>query len=164
MDGKDLSQIVLKKTEEFTKLCEGIDEGTASKAPNGRWSPKEIVSHLCGPKEGGLLFAIKAFVEQDTPELPLHPGDSFFSDERVRMPFSALLAQFQKQYREAAAFVAGLSPEQLGRKARIPALKESPLGEYPTLAVFIQGIAEHHIGYHVDHMREILTALGAAPK
>ena len=164
MEGKELSRIVHQKTEEFKKLCEGVDERTASRAPEGRWSPKEIVSHLCGPQGGGLLSAIRSFLEQETPELPLQPGDSFFSDERSRMTFGELLAQFERQYNDVAAFVAGLSPQQLSRKAHIPALKESPLGEYPTLEAFIQGIAEHHIAYHVDHMREILTALGAAPK
>jgi hypothetical protein len=164
MEGKELSQVVRQKAEEFKKLCEGVNEGIASRAPEGRWSPKEIVSHLCGPQDRGLLSAIKSFLEQETPELALQPGESFFSDERSRKTFRELLAQFERQYSDVAAFVAGLSPQQLSRKAHIPALKESPLGEYPTLAAFIQGIAEYHITFHIDHLREILTALGAAPR
>jgi hypothetical protein len=164
MEGRELSQIMRQKTEEFKKLCEGLDERTASAAPVGRWSPKQIVSHLCGPEGGHLLSALRSFLDRETPELALQPGDPFFSDERSRMTFGELLAQFEREYNGAAAFVAGLSPQQLSRKAHIPALKESPLGEYPTLEAFIQGIAEYHIAFHLDHMREILRALGAAPR
>jgi hypothetical protein len=49
-----------------------------------------------------------------------------------------------------------VSPEQLGRKAHIPALKESPMGEYPTLGAFVGSLAEYHIAFHIDHMKEVL--------
>ena len=163
MEGKELSQIVRQKTEEFKKLCNGLDERTASRAPEGRWSPKEIVSHLCGLQGKDRLSVLRSFLEQETPELALQPGESFFSDERSRMTFGELLAQFETEYNGIAALVAGLSPQQLSRKAHIPAFKDSPLGEYPTLGAFVQRIAEHHIPFHLDHLREILTALGAGP-
>ena len=162
MNSAQLSQAVREKAKEFKKLCEGIDEKTASRAPEGRWSPKEIVSHLCGPEGTGVLPALKAFIEQDTPDIPLHPGNSFFSERRAAMTFAQLLTEFDGVYDGIANFVAGLSDAQLDRKARMPDLKESPLGEYPTLSAFLQGIVEHHLGFHIDHMREVLQALGAA--
>jgi hypothetical protein len=39
-------------------------------------------------------------------------------------------------------------------------LKETPVGEYPTLAQWISVIGDHHLGSHTDHMREILEELG----
>lgn len=164
MDGKQLSQTVRQKAQEFKRVSEGIDEDTASRAPEGRWSPKQIVSHLCGPEGTGLTTILRAFLDQDTPELNLEPGNPFFSAKRSGMTFAALLKEFDKHYEGVADFVSGLSDQQLSRKARVPALKDSPLGEYPTLGAFVQGIVEYHIGFHVDHMREILQALGAKPK
>ena len=52
MNGAQLSEAIRQKAGEFRRLCDGIDEATASRAPSGRWSPKEIVSHLSGPKAG----------------------------------------------------------------------------------------------------------------
>ncbi|MGD0232456.1 MAG: DinB family protein [Syntrophorhabdales bacterium] len=165
MEATQLAQTVRRKAEEFKRLCAGLDERTASRAPVGRWSPKEIVSHLCGPEEGmGPVTACRLFVEQDAPELDLEPGNPFFTGTRAQMTFAELLQEFDRRYNQLADFVAGLTPGQLGRKAHIPALKESPLGEYPTLEAFVEGIGEYHLTFHVDHMREIIEALGAAPK
>jgi len=164
MNGAQLSEAIRRKAGEFRRLCEGVDEATASRAPSGRWSPKEIVSHLCGAEGGGFMTSIKAFLDEDTPEVELHPGETQLSDRRARMSFAQLLEEFDKGYSALADFVSGLSPQQLARKAHVGALKESPIGEYPPLAVFLQGIAESHITFHIDHIREILQALGKQTK
>ena len=155
-----LSELIRHKAKDFRELCEGLDEATASRAPSGRWSPKEIVSHLCGPEGIGYMPTISAFLEKDTPRLDIEAENSFFSEKRARTTFAELVAEFEREHHRIAEFVAGLSDEQLGRKAHIPMLKESPLGEYPTLTEWIQAIGEYHIGMHTDHMREILESLG----
>jgi hypothetical protein len=155
-----LSELLRQKAADFKELCEGVDEETASRSPSGRWSPKEIVSHLCGPEGIGYMPTIYAFVEKDTPRLDIEAENSFFSENRARMTFAQLLDEFEKEHDRIAEFVVGLSEEQLNRKAHIPMLKESPLGEYPTMAGWIQAIGEYHVGMHIDHMREILESLG----
>ncbi len=62
-----LSRIIRQKTEEMVRLCEGIDKALASRAPTDRWSPKQIISHLCGPEGTSVIAAVRAFLEQDTP-------------------------------------------------------------------------------------------------
>jgi hypothetical protein len=52
-----------------------------------------------------------------------------------------------------------LSADQLNRKAHVPLLKETPLGEYPTLAEWISALVDYHVGFHIDHLREIQGAL-----
>jgi hypothetical protein len=159
MDGKGLAQGIRQKADEFKKLCAGVDEATASRAPEGRWSPKEIVSHLLGAQGAGTLAGVKVFLDRDVPKIDIVPETTHFLGTRANLTFKQLMDRFDKEYSGLADFVAGLTPEQLSRTAHVPLFKESPTGEYPTLGSFVGGVADYHLGFHINHMREILQAL-----
>ena len=161
-EGARLAQTIRQKLEEMNRVCAGLDEAKASRAPAGRWSPKEIISHLSGPEGIGLLPAFQAILTQDTPRIDIEAADSYYTGKRPQMTFAELLSQLNGEYGSIAELVTGLSDEQLARKAHIPLFKESPLGEYPTLGVFVGALAEYHMDEHINHMKEILAALGAA--
>lgn len=157
--GNQIAQEILQRVAVLKQVCQGVDENLASRAPTDKWSPKQILSHLCGPEGVGHLPILMAFLDSDTPVITLDTENPFFTEARARMSFCELVAECDINYQRIANFASGLSEEQLARKAHIPKLKDSPLGEYPTLDGMITGLGEYHVQSHIDHLHEILGAL-----
>ncbi len=157
--GIELAHQIRQKVADLKQICGDVDENLAGQAPADRWSPKIILSHLCGPEGAGHLPLLKAFIERDTPRLDLNAENPFFTENRAAMSFGELVAECESNYQRVAGFAEGLTEEQLARTAHIPELKDSPLGEFPTLDGMIGGLGEFHIQFHIDHLREILAAL-----
>ena len=100
-------------------------------------------------------------LDEDTPEIEFEIGNPHFSEKRAGISFRQLLAEVDSEYKRICDFAGRLSDEQLERKAHIPQMKDTPLGEYPTLKASIRGIGRYHVQFHIDQMREILAALSA---
>ena len=161
--GNELAQIIRQRVAELKQVCLGVDENLAARAPADRWSPKQVLSHLCGPDGVGHLPFLKTFLDSETPLIDLVTEDPFFTERRAAMSFSGLVAECELNYEHVASFAEELNEVQLARTAQIPKLKDTPLGEYPTLDGMIYGLGEFHLRFHIDHLREILTALGSGP-
>lgn len=165
--GAQLARNIKEQFEELKKVCEEVDEGIAARNPAGRWSPKEILSHLLGPEEFDHLSMVRTFIDQDNPTIHIEAENPFFTEKRARMTFAQLFSKVETEYGRLAEFATGLSPEELDRQARVPMFKETPLGENPILEIMIGmlcGQEGSHIQFHTSHMREILQELGAPAK
>src|SRR5664279_1009191 len=135
-----LVKLIQRKIGKFKDVCNGIDEDRASCAPEGSWTPKQIVSHVCGPEGEGYMTSIRAFLEQDTPRIDIEAWNPFYTEKRSRMTMAQMLAEIDDEYVRIADLTSRLTDDQLSRKAHIPLLKNTPMGEYPTLAIWIQAM------------------------
>lgn len=162
MTGVQLAQVVRNNITDLANACRNVDEAQASRSPEGRWSPKEILSHLIGSGKDAHVAVMRRFLEEDTPTLDLIPENTHLTPERAAASFAQLASEAQEEYGRVADFAATLSQDQLARKARIPMLKESPLGEYPTLGQLIFGLGDFHVQFHIKHMQEVLKELSGS--
>ena len=151
-----LVRLIKRKVGELRRACKGIDEDMASCAPEGSWTPKQIVSHLCGPEGEGYMPYIRAFLDQDTPCLDIEASNPFYTERRASMTMAEMLDELARQYGRIADLTARLTDDQLARKAHVPLMKDTPMGEYPTLAMWIEALVKYHFDFHIDHMRKIL--------
>jgi hypothetical protein len=150
------------KMKELADAVEGLDDAKAAERyQEGEWCCKEVLSHLIGADEASHAHELRRFLDEDTPTLELEPGVAHFTAARQAMSVAALKAGVDKEYAEVGEFLAGLSDEQLARKARVPFLKDTPLTEYPTLAVWAATLISYHLSDHINHIRTARAAVGA---
>jgi hypothetical protein len=160
--GAQLAEGIRQEIDELARACSGLGEEDAKRDPEGRWTPKEILSHLLGPQKGAYLAVLHRFLDEDVPTIELVSERTHFSPERAAMPISRYLEELGSEFGRLADFTARLTPEQLDRKAHIPLFKDSPLTEYPSLEGMIHGLGIFHVRFHIDHLREVVKELSGS--
>lgn len=152
---QSLQAQVSEKVNEIKSLVDGLTGEQASRKPSAdEWCVNEVLSHLIGEELGNWKAGIESIVTQDTPLIDLTPGISYYGG-RSGQSTGELLSAFEKEYNAVGGYLAGLTEEQLNRKAHVPIFKETPLGEYPTLAQFAGGIVNYHMADHVQQIRNL---------
>jgi len=152
--GSALSEQLAAKVKEVTAAAAGLSDDQAAKPKaDGEWSAKQVLSHLCGDTDALSMYEFKRFLAEDTPDLGLSPGN--YGDIRKSAPVSELVSRIESDYAAIGSFLAGLNDDQLGRKAHIPFLKETPLGEYPTLGQWAGAVIHFHLADHLNQLRAL---------
>ena len=142
------------KIQEIEEAAAGIGEEAAARRPSeGEWCVKEVLSHLCGDEGVGFPAGLSRFVEEDTPLIGVVAGLPYYTPKRQGMTVGDLLSAVRSQYQEMAGFLAGLTDQELARKGRVPLLKDTPIGEYPTLGQWAGAIINFHLMDHVNQIR-----------
>src|SRR3970282_711457 len=142
-----------QKMKERGEAMEGMREDDAARRPaDGEWSCKEMLSHLMGDEGESFVAGLRRIADGDTPLIGVGAGLAAFSPARRAMSLSEMRAGVWRQYEEVADFISGLNDEQLARKARVPLLKDTPIGEYPTLGQWAGAIINFHLTDHIGQM------------
>jgi hypothetical protein len=150
---KDQLEERIRTIEELTA---GVSDEQAGQAPaEGEWCVKEVLSHLAGSEALSFREGIIAFLQQDTPEYDITPGESYFGPDRANASVSDLRDSVLTQYRQIGEAIGGLTEDQLGRKAHMPAFKDTPLTEYPTLGLWVGGIVNYHLPAHIEQLQSL---------
>jgi len=150
-----------QKMKELGEALEGMSEDDAARRPaDGEWSCKEMLSHLMGDEGESFVAGLRRIADEDTPLIGVVAGLPYFSPARQAMSLSEMRAGVWRQYEEVADFISGLNDEQLARKARVPLLKDTPIGEYPTLGQWAGAIINFHLTDHIGQMGKVREALG----
>jgi len=151
----DLKAQFNAKTDEIEKLVADLNEEQAAKAPaDGEWCIREVLTHLSGDADETFHDGLKRFVLEDSPALGITPGQPY-TKGRENLPIQELSKDVVKQYRDIADWVGTLTPEQLDRTARIPFLKGTPLGETPTLQVWLGAMLSFHLPQHIEQLQKL---------
>jgi hypothetical protein len=149
------------KLEELGEALEGIDEERAGqRAAEGDWCCKEILSHLTGDEGESYVAGFRRFIDEDTPLIGVVVGLPYYTPARQAMTLSELRSGVSRQYGELADFLGGLNEAELTRKARVPLLKDTPIGEYPALAQWAGALINVHLTDHINQLREARQAMG----
>lgn len=156
-----LRDALAQKMQELEEGIRGVDEDAAGRRPAaGEWCVKEVLSHLCKDEGESLVHNLRRLADEDTPLIGFASGLPFYTAKRQGMRVAELLAVVRGQYDEMASFVGGLSDEQLGRKGRVPILRDTPIGEYPTLAQFAGAMINLHLNDHINQIRDARQQAG----
>jgi len=151
----DLKAQFNARTDEIEKLVADLTEAQAALAPAaGEWCIREVLTHLSGDASQTFHDGLKRFVKEETPDIGLTPGESY-AEGREGLPIDALAKGVVAQYREIANWAGALSPDDLARTARIPFLKETPLGETPMLQVWLGAILSFHLPQHIEQLQKL---------
>ena len=152
---QSLQDQVTEKVNEIKGLVSELSDDEAANNPvEGEWCVKEVLSHLIGAELGSAKAGLKRFLDEDTPQIDVNPGISYF-EVRNSLSTAELLSTFEAEYGKLGEFLGGLSEEQLNRKANVPLMKESPIGEYPTLSQWAGALLNFHVNEHVGQIRNL---------
>ena len=156
-----LHNAVDQRIRELGEAVTAFDEESSGRRPaEGEWCCKEVLSHLMGDERANAVTNFRRFLDEDAPLIGIVSGLPYYTPARQAMSLTELREAVWRQYHEVADFLGGLSDEQLARKARVPLLKDTPIGEYPTLEQFVGGLTNFHLTDHINQIRNAREAMG----
>lgn len=143
-----------QKMSELSEALDGLDEARAGQRPSdSEWCCKETLSHLLGEEGEDIVGMFRRFLDEETPLIGIVTGLPYYTPERQKMSLIELRDAVATRFGRLGDFLAGLTEEELTRKARVPLFKDTPFGEYPTLAQTAAAVINVHLPDHISQIR-----------
>ena len=159
--GTSLRDALGQKMDELSEALNGLDEEKAGqRAADAEWCCKEVLSHLMGDEGDDVLAPFRQIIEEDTPLIGIVTGLPYYTPDRQTMSLAERRGAVASRYGELAEFLGSLTEADLARKARVPLLKESPIGEYVTMPQFV-GALSFHLADHINQISRARQQVGA---
>ena len=159
--GTSLREALGQKMDELSEALEGLDEEKAGqRAADAEWCCKEVLSHLMGDEGEDILAPFHQIIEEDTPLIGIVTGLPYYTPDRQAMSLAELRGAVSSRFQELAEFLGSMNDADLARKARVPLFKETPIGEYATMAQFV-GALDFHLTDHINQIRNARQQVGA---
>jgi hypothetical protein len=143
------------KATEIAEAAAKLTDDSATKSPGGEeWCAREVLTHLMGDASETYQRGMQRFVQEDTPELPLTPGQTNAADW-AGLPLQKLATDVVGQYRAIGDWAATLTDDQLARPARVAFLKDTPLTETPSLQTWLGVTLSYHLPQHIEQLQKL---------
>lgn len=143
------------------KQLQGLEPYMERSDAPGRWTTREVLSHLLGGPGLDLIAFLGTFSERNLPVHDLQPGESNLTDERRKMTLKQFVDALHSQRRSVLAYVEGLSDVELQqRKAVIPVFKQFLGTDEFSIAMLVGILFEGHWNGHAGQLAKIRKAVG----
>lgn len=140
-----LLQALASTPQDISRMVGKLDDDAAAWRPEGGWSCRDVVSHLCYV-ERLYLARIRRVMDEDEPAVEaIHPNESAHD---LVAPISTLAQQFHEAREATLATLQELSPGAWQRAAR-----HESKGRM-TLRFLIQDLISHDIE-HTNQLAEV---------
>jgi len=126
-----------------------LPEAVASEPGPEGWSPADVVAHLISVQHAD-VERIRLIAEGDEPRVPnIDEGEALASSGLRGKPIAELLDRFERERRDAMAWVNGLSPASFARG-----------GQHEVAGRITAADQLNHFAYHdLAHVRQIVSLL-----
>ena len=142
---------VLESTPSTLRALLGpLPEAAANEPGPEGWSPSDVLAHLISVQQSALVDRIRLMVENDEPPVPNIDEDEALVSSGLRgTPLLELLDIFQRERRDAMAWVKDLAPSSFSRG-----------GLHEAAGRITAADQLNHFAYHdLAHIRQIITLL-----
>jgi hypothetical protein len=135
--------------QRLDRVLARLEPALSTKPDAGGWTVRDLLSHLAGAWQRVPVHA--GFFLANRPEVPIQVGDRYWIAEWETAPLGAFTLAMRTSYEGNRAFVRGLDPAMLSRKA------QTPFGEMTLGELLVTSYRAHIGNFHIPQLEAFLA-------